>query len=226
MTIRVLVADDHALVRAGFRMIIDADGGMSVVAEAATGAEAVNLSHRFRPDVVLMDIRMPVLDGIEATRQLLGDTVEPRPRIVILTTYDLDEYVFDALSAGASGFLLKDTPPEDLARAIRIAAAGDALLAPPVTRRLIEQFVTAPTVRPEIAGLLGRLTPRETDVLLLVARGQSNGEIARELYLGETTVKTHLGHILEKLGLRDRLQAVIFAYEAALIRPGPEGRSP
>lgn len=168
---------------------------------------------------------MPVLDRIAATRQLLGGAPGHRPRVVILTTYDLDEYVFDALTAGASGFLLKDTPPEDLSRAIRVTAAGDALLAPPVTRRLIEQFVAAPAVRPELASLLSRLTARETDVLLLLARGQSNGEIARELFLGETTVKTHIGHILEKLGLRDRIQAVIFAYEAALIRPGQAGRA-
>jgi DNA-binding NarL/FixJ family response regulator len=227
VTIRVLVADDQALVRAGFRMIIDADDGMSVVAEAGDGTEAVSLARRHRPDVVLMDIRMPSLDGIEATRQLLGGGPgpdgpggPPRPRVVILTTYDLDEYVFDALAAGASGFLLKDTPPEDLARAIRVAADGDALLAPSVTRRLIEEFTTSPAARPGLRKLAARLTARETDVLTLAARGLSNGEIARELFLGETTVKTHIGHVLDKLQLRDRVQAVIFAYEAGLVRPG------
>ncbi len=220
MTTRVVVADDQALVRAGFRMIIDAEQDMSVVAEAADGAEAVSLARRHRPDVVLMDIRMPRLDGIEATRRLLGGPAARGPRVVILTTYDLDEYVYDALAAGASGFLLKDTPPEDLAKAIRVAAAGEALLAPSVTRRLIEQFTAAPAARPELSGLAARLTARETEVLTLVARGLSNPEIARELFLGETTVKTHVGHILEKAGLRDRVQAVIFAYEAGLIRPG------
>jgi DNA-binding NarL/FixJ family response regulator len=219
MTIRVLVADDQTLVRAGFRMMIDAEPDIQVVAEAGDGGEAVRLSRQFAPDVVLMDIRMPEMDGIEATRLLAAPGHAARPRTVILTTYDLDEYVFDALAAGASGFLLKDVPPEDLIRAIRITAAGESLLAPSVTRRLIEHFVRA---RPaaEAASALARITARETDVLRLVARGMSNAEIAGILFLGESTVKTHVGHILEKLGLRDRLQAVILAYEAGLVRPG------
>ena len=217
MTIRVLVADDQALVRAGFRMIIDAQEDMCVVAEAADGREAVERSRSWSPQIVLMDIRMPNVDGIEATRQLT-ESGNP-PRVIILTTYDLDEYVFDALAAGASGFLLKDVPPEDLVKAIRVTGAGDALLAPSITRRLIEEFSRQRPVAPA-TDRLEVLTEREADVLRLMARGMSNAEIAGRLFLGESTVKTHVGHILDKLGLRDRVQAVILAYEAGLIRPG------
>jgi len=217
MTTRVLVADDQALVRAGFRMIIDAQEDMCVVAEANDGREAVELSRRTNPEIVLMDIRMPNVDGIEATRRL-GTSGNP-PRVIILTTYDLDEYVFDALAAGASGFLLKDVPPEDLVKAIRVTSAGDALLAPSITRRLIEEFSRQRPVAPG-TDRLAALTGRELDVLRLMARGMSNAEIAGRLFLGESTVKTHVGHILDKLGLRDRVQAVILAYEAGLIRPG------
>jgi len=217
MTTRVLVADDQALVRAGFRMIIDAQEDMCVVAEANDGREAVELSRRTNPEIVLMDIRMPDVDGIEATRQLTASSHPPR--VIILTTYDLDEYVFDALAAGASGFLLKDVPPEDLVKAIRVTGAGDALLAPSITRRLIEEFSRQRPVAPG-TDRLAALTGREVDVLRLMARGMSNAEIAGRLFLGESTVKTHVGHILDKLGLRDRVQAVILAYEAGLIRPG------
>jgi DNA-binding NarL/FixJ family response regulator len=219
MTTRVLLVDDQTLVRAGFRMIVDDQDDMCVVGEADDGKQAVELAPRARPDVVLMDIRMPNMDGIEATRELLAPASNPPPRVVILTTYDLDEYVFDALVAGASGFLLKDTPPEDLVRAIRIAAAGDALLAPSVTRRLIAEFARGQPPSAQ-ADRLQTLTERELDVLKLVARGMSNAEIANTLYLGESTIKTHIAHILEKLDLRDRVQAAITAYETGLIRPG------
>jgi DNA-binding NarL/FixJ family response regulator len=226
MTIRVLVADNQALVRAGFCMIIDAQEDMRVVAEAGDGVEAVDRSRRTLPQVVLMDIRMPAMDGIEATRRLTAPGSTAPPRVVILTTYDLDEYVFDALAAGASGFLLKDVPPEDLVRAIRVAAEGEALLAPTVTRRLIEQFARARPAAPD-AGRLEALTQREVEVLRLLARGLSNAEIAATLFLGESTVKTHVGHILDKLHLRDRVQAVIAAYEAGLVRPGqPDAEQP
>jgi DNA-binding NarL/FixJ family response regulator len=222
----VLVADDQALVRAGFCMIIDAQEDMRVVAEAGDGVEAVDRSRRTLPQVVLMDIRMPAMDGIEATRRLTAPGSTAPPRVVILTTYDLDEYVFDALAAGASGFLLKDVPPEDLVRAIRVAAEGEALLAPTVTRRLIEQFARARPAAPD-AGRLEALTQREVEVLRLLARGLSNAEIAATLFLGESTVKTHVGHILDKLHLRDRVQAVIAAYEAGLVRPGqPDAEQP
>jgi DNA-binding NarL/FixJ family response regulator len=231
MTIRVLVADDQALLRAGFRMIIDAEPDMQVVAEANDGSEALELARHTQPQVVLMDIRMPNMDGIEATRRLsatrqLGAGAAPNvPHVVILTTYDLDEYVFDALTAGASGFLLKDVPPEDLVRAIRVAATGEALLAPSITRRLIEHFMRQ---RRPIAGSseLELLTGREGEVLQLLARGMSNAEIAGALFVGESTVKTHVGHILEKLAMRDRVQAVIFAYEAGLVRAGEQGDRP
>jgi len=215
MTTRVLIVDDQALVRAGFRMIIDAEEDMRVVGEAADGTEAVEQAGRSIPDIVLMDIRMPNMDGIEATRRLTS--AGNNARVIILTTYDLDEYVFDALGAGASGFLLKDVPPEDLVRGIRVTAQGEALLAPSVTRRLIEQFTTS---RATPAATLDGLTEREVEVLTLMARGLSNAEIAGTLFVGESTVKTHVGHILEKLGLRDRVQAVIAAYEAGLVKPG------
>jgi len=220
VTIRVLIADDQALVRAGFRMIVNAQEDMEVVGEAGDGAEAVELTRRLLPHVVLMDIRMPNLDGIEATRRITELQAAHPPRVVILTTYDLDEYVFEALASGATGFLLKDVPPEDLVRGVRVAAAGEALLAPSVTRRLVEEFARRPPAGPAAAARLEVLTEREVEVLRLVARGMSNAEIAGTLFVGESTVKTHVGHILEKLELRDRVQAVILAYEAGLIRPG------
>lgn len=225
MTIRLLVVDDQALMRAGFRMILEAEGDLDVVGEAADGEAAVRLARDLRPDVVLMDVRMPVLDGVEATRRLAGADVTDPLRVLILTTFDLDEYVYAALRAGASGFLLKDTPPDELVRAVRVVAAGDAVVAPPVTRRLIEQFAgqlpggTEPT-SPGDDERLRFLTDREVEVLRLMARGLSNQEIAAELFVGETTVKTHVGRVLAKLGVRDRVQAVVVAYETGLVRPG------
>jgi DNA-binding NarL/FixJ family response regulator len=218
--IRVLIADDQALVRAGFRMILDAEPDLDVVGEASDGAEAVAQAQALQPDVVLMDIRMPELDGIEATRRVVGGSGERPVRVLMLTTFDLNEYVYEALRAGASGFLLKDVPPEQLAAGIRVVADGDALLAPSITRRLIEQFAHA--ARPpadEVPEVVGELTPRELDVLRLVARGLSNAEIAAELVLGENTIKTHVAHVLGKLGLRDRVQAVVLAYESGLVAP-------
>jgi DNA-binding NarL/FixJ family response regulator len=220
VTIRVLLADDQALLRAGFRMIIGAQQDMQVVGEAADGAQAVELARRLLPHVVLMDVRMPRMDGIQATGRITARGPSAAPRVVILTTYDLDEYVYDALTSGASGFLLKDTPPEDLIRAVRVAATGEALLAPSVTRRLVEQFVRQRPRQSSAAHRLQVLTDRETEVLRLVARGMSNAEIAGTLFLGESTIKTHVGHILDKLQLRDRVQAVILAYEAGLMLPG------
>ena len=222
MTLGVLIADDQALVRAGFRMILEAENDMEVVGEAADGREAVAEARRLRPDVVLMDVRMPDVDGIEATRRLLGED-RAEAKIVMLTTFDMDEYVYDALRAGASGFLLKDVPPEQLVAGIRAVVSGDALLAPSVTRRVIEEFVRHPpdsvrTAPPE----LGELTARELEVLKLIARGLANAEIAKELFVSETTVKTHVAHILMKLKLRDRVQAVVFAYESGLVLPGSE----
>ena len=219
MTIRIVIADDQVMVRAGFRLLLDTEPDIEVVGEATDGDEALRTARRTRPDVVLMDVRMPVLDGIEATRRLLAD-VEVMCRVLVLTTFDLDEYVFGALAAGASGFLLKDAPPEELIAAIRVVAAGDALLAPTVTRRVIERFATLPS-RPHAEPRdLARLTPREREVLLQVARGRSNAEIARRLVVSETTAKTHVGHILTKLGLRDRVHAVVYAYEAGVVVPG------
>jgi DNA-binding NarL/FixJ family response regulator len=217
VTARVLIVDDQALVRGGFRMILDAKADIEVVGEAGDGHEAVELARNRRPDVVLMDIRMPVLDGLEATRRVLAR--DAGLRVVILTTFDLDEYVFDAVRAGASGFLLKDSPPEQLIAAIHVVAGGEALLAPSVTRRLIEQFARQPSPR-SAPDELDELTPRELDVLRLLARGLSNAEIAATLVLGEATVKTHVAHVLMKLHLRDRVQAVIFAYESGRTRPG------
>jgi len=210
--IRVVLADDQALVRAGFRMIVESQPDMRVAGEAADGQAAVDLIRRENPDVVLMDIRMPHMDGLEATRRVVGMT-----RVVILTTYELDEYVFDALSAGASGFLLKAAPPEDLIRAIRVVASGDALLAPSVTRRLIQEFAKRPEPQARKAKELETLTDREAEVLREVARGLTNAEIAARLHVAETTVKTHVAHLLDKLELRDRVQAVILAYEAGLV---------
>jgi len=217
------VVDDQELVRAGFCVILQAAEGISVVGEATNGAEAVAAAEAESPDVILMDIRMPEMDGLEATRLITGaDVADDRsvPKVVMLTTFDLDDYVYEALRAGASGFLLKDAPRHDLIAAVFAAAAGDALLAPSVTRRLIEQFARK---RPETApspARLASLTARERDILLLVARGGSNAEIAADLFVGEATVKTHIGHVLAKLGLRDRVQAVILAYEAGIVVPG------
>jgi DNA-binding NarL/FixJ family response regulator len=220
-TIRVVLADDERLVRAGFRMILSSEPDIAVVAEAADGREAVETARRLRPEVVLMDIRMPVLDGLAATRQILDAPGRP-PRIIVLTTFDLDEYVFEALKSGATGFLLKDAPEQQLLAAIRVAADGASLFAPAVTRRLIERFTARPAphrLRPD----LGRLTPRELEVLHLIAEGLSNGEIAARLVVTEHTAKTHVAHILEKLDLRDRVQAVVAAYETGLVRPGGHG---
>jgi len=217
MSIRVLIADDQSLVRAGFRLVLDNHDEIEVVGEASNGHEAVHSTRRLDPDVVLMDIRMPELDGIAATRAI---TDGYRARVLVLTTYDLDEYVFDALQAGASGFLLKDTPPEQLASGIRSVAAGEALLAPTVTRRLIEEFARVGQARRARPAALDELTPRELEVLQLLARGLSNAEIAAELVLGDTTIKTHVTHVLGKLGLRDRVQAVVLAYETGLVTPG------
>jgi DNA-binding NarL/FixJ family response regulator len=213
VTIRVLLADDQQLVRGGFRMILRAEPDIEVVGEAADGTEAVALARQLDPDVVLMDVRMPTMDGIEATRRII-DTNGDRPRVLVLTTFDLDEYVYEALRAGASGFLLKDAPEEQLVSGIRIVADGGSLFAPAVTRRLIERFAGAPAPEPPPA--LGELTPRELEVLRLLARGLSNGEIAADLVVSEHTAKTHVAHILNKLNLRDRVQAVVLAYESGL----------
>jgi DNA-binding NarL/FixJ family response regulator len=224
--IRVLIADDQALVRAGFRMILDAEPGMEVVGEAANGRKAIEAAGALRPDVVLMDIRMPELDGIEATRLLLRNDGAAPPKVLILTTFDHDDYIYDALRAGASGFLLKDTPPEELVSAITVVAEGNALLSPVVTRRVIAAFVRGNGPRPEAQfPHLAELTPREREVLQLVARGLSNAEIAHTLVVSETTVKTHVARVLMKLHLRDRVQAVVLAYEAGIIQPGDAGSS-
>jgi DNA-binding NarL/FixJ family response regulator/class 3 adenylate cyclase len=224
--VRVLIVDDQALVRTGFRMILDAEEDMDVVGEAANGKEAIAEAGRLNPDVVLMDVRMPELDGIEATRRLLADGVVDS-KVVMLTTFDMDEYVYEALRAGASGFLLKDAPPEQLVDGIRAVCSGDALLAPSVTRRVIEEFVRRPpeavrTAPPEIE----ELTPRECEVLKLIARGLSNAEIAQSLVVSETTVKTHVARVLMKMDLRDRVQAVVMAYESGLVQPGEAGSAP
>jgi len=217
--IRVLVADDQAMVRQGFGALLAAQSDLLVVGDAADGAAAVREARELRPDVVLMDVRMPVLDGLEATRQLL-DGRPQAPKVLILTTFDLDDYVYEALRAGASGFLLKDAPAADLVHAVRVVAAGDALLAPSVTRRLIAEFAARPSADRPRPTTLNALTPRETEVLRLIARGRSNQEIAAELIVAEQTVKTHIGRILAKLGLRDRAQAVVLAYETGLVVPG------
>ncbi len=220
MSIGIVVADDHEVVRAGFAALLDTQPDFTVLGTACDGGEAVRVCRDLRPDVVLMDVRMPSLDGIEATRQLAGD---PGPRVLILTTFDLDEYVFDALRAGASGFLLKDVTAERLFDAVRVIAAGEALLAPAVTRRLISEFTRMRPVSGTLpSAVLGALTPRETEVLRLVAEGMSNPEVARRLVVTEETVKTHVSRILAKLGLRDRTQAVVAAYESGLIVPGQD----
>jgi DNA-binding NarL/FixJ family response regulator len=227
MTISVLVADDQSMVRAGFRMLLTGEPGIEVVAEAGNGREAVQKAARFHPTVVLMDIRMPELDGLEATRRILA--ADNLARILILTTFDLDEYIYEALRAGASGFVLKDDPPEQLLAAIRTVAAGDALLSPAITKRVINQFtrIRRPTPPRELADL----TAREHEVLRLIADGRSNAEIAHELCISDTTVKTHVTHVLQKLDLRDRVQAVVLAHQAGLYetdarRPGGRGQSP
>ena len=224
MTIRVLVADDQSMVRAGFRMLLSGEEDIEVVAEASNGHEAVDKAARFDPTVVLMDIRMPELDGLEATRRILA--ADSGARILILTTFDLDEYVYEALRAGASGFVLKDDPPEQLLTAIRTVAAGDALLSPAITKRVITQFTRIP--RPAPPKEVDDLTAREQEILRLIAGGLSNGEIAEELFISDTTVKTHVTHILQKLNLRDRVQAVVLAYQTGLFERDarrPEGTS-
>jgi DNA-binding NarL/FixJ family response regulator len=213
MSIRVLVADDQSMVRAGFRMLLGGEDDIDVVAEAGDGREAVEKAARFEPNVVLMDIRMPDMDGLQATREILA--ANPAARILILTTFDLDEYIYEALSAGASGFVLKDDPPEQLIAAIRTVAAGDALLSPAVTNRVISRF--ARLQRPEPPKELDDLTSREADVLRLIAKGLSNAEIGEELFISDTTVKTHVTHVLQKLGLRDRVQAVVLAYQSGIM---------
>jgi DNA-binding NarL/FixJ family response regulator len=216
---RVLIADDQALVRVGLRKILEAEADVTVVGEAGDGEDAVAAARRLRPDVVLMDIRMPVLDGIEATRRIVGD--HPAARVLILTTFGLDEYVFDALRAGASGFMLKDAPPEEIAGAVRIIASGEALLAPSITRAVIDEFARQrPVPSSTPSRELEELTPREHEVLDLLARGLSNPEICERLVISEATTKTHVARILQKLDLRDRVQAVIYAYETGLIAPG------
>ena len=221
MSLRVLVVDDQALVRAGFRMILDAEPEMEVVGEASDGREAVDQVHALHPDVVLMDIRMPELDGLEAARRILSAPDDGAPKILMLTTFDLDEYVYEALRAGASGFLLKDTPPEQLVGAIHVIAQGEALLSPSITRRVISEFVKGAGPKPQAQfPRLQDLTARELEVMKLIARGLSNAEIAKALFVSETTVKTHVARILMKLGLRDRVQAVVLAYEAGVVQPG------
>jgi DNA-binding NarL/FixJ family response regulator len=223
MTIRVVVADDQVLVRSGFTMLLTGEPDLDVVGEAGNGAEAVALAASTHPDVILMDVRMPVMDGLEATRRITSDASLASTRIVILTTFDLDEYVHDALRAGASGFLLKDTMPVDLLNAIRVVAAGDALIAPAITRRLIEEFARRPQLAEASAAasaVLGQLTDREREVLGLVAKGQSNAELAASLFVSHATVKTHVSRLLMKLDARDRAQLVMIAYETGIVTPG------
>ena len=233
MSIRVVLADDQALLRKGFRMILEAEDGVDIVGESPDGAEAVRLVELYRPDVVLMDVRMPVLDGIEATRAITSSEAGAGTRVLILTTFDLDEYAFSALRAGASGFLLKDVPPAELVAAIRTVARGDAVVSPRITRRLLEEYAhTLPDLSADAPGegadgdggtenpALASLTDREREVLLAVADGLSNAEIAERLYVSEATVKSHVGRLLAKLGLRDRVQAVVFAFQSGLVQPG------
>jgi DNA-binding NarL/FixJ family response regulator len=218
---KCLIADDQAMVREGFAAVLNAQPGLQVVGQAADGAEAVDLARRLRPDVVLMDIRMPIMDGLEATRQILGGSAGlPSTRVLVLTTFDLDDYVYEALRAGASGFLLKDATAAELVHAVKVVAAGDALLAPSVTRRLVADFARRPRTDPLPPMAIGSLTQRETEVLRLVARGLSNAEISETLVIAEQTTKTHIGRILAKLDLRDRAQAVVLAYESGLVTPG------
>jgi len=218
--LRVVIADDQALVRAGFRMILGADQALEVVGEVADGVAAVGMARELAPDVVLMDVRMPGLDGLEATRQIM-DTLAAPPRVIMITTFDIDEYVYTALRVGASGFLLKDVTPEQLVASVKLVAAGDGLLAPTITRRLVERFAAPPpAVAPRVTPEVEALTAREREVLVLLARGLSNAELAERLIVSEATVKTHVARILGKLGLRDRVQAVVLAYETGLVTPG------
>jgi len=220
-TTRCLIADDQAMVREGFAAVLAAQPGLQVAGQAADGADAVRLARHLLPDVVLMDVRMPVMDGLEAARQILGSAAGPvRPKVLMLTTFDLDDYVYEALRAGASGFLLKDATAAELVHAVRVVAAGDALLAPSVTRRLIADFARRPPSSPRFPPAAGALTQRETEVLRLIAHGLSNSEISTALVIAEQTTKTHVGRILAKLDLRDRAQAVVFAYETGLVTPG------
>jgi DNA-binding NarL/FixJ family response regulator len=220
MSVRVLLVDDQALIRAGFRMILEAEDDFEVVGECGDGTQAIDSVKRFSPDVVLMDIRMPEMDGIEATRRIVGGDPETAVKVLMLTTFDLDEYVYDALRAGASGFLLKDVPADQLVAGIRLVAQGDALLAPSVTRRLIQEFSRSSRGRADRPAGLDELTPREVEVFKLLARGMSNAEIAAGLFVSETTVKTHVARILMKLEVRDRVQAVVLAYESGVVAPG------
>ncbi len=218
MSVRVVLVDDQALIRTGFKMILETEDDIEVVGEASDGEQAISMARSVRPDVVLMDVQMPTMDGLEATGRIVRDANIPS-RIVILTTFERDDYVFEALRAGASGFLLKNAPSEELVHAVRVVAAGDALLAPSVTRKVIEGFIRRPAQRSN-EGELRRLTERETEILQLLATGKSNSELAAHLFVGEGTIKTHVSSVLTKLGLRDRMQAVIFAYESGLIEPG------
>jgi DNA-binding NarL/FixJ family response regulator len=223
MSIRVLIVDDQELVRTGFRLFLETQPGLAVVGEAGDGEEAIERVRELRPDVVLMDIRMPIMDGVEATAKLTSGAIEPAPRVLVLTTFDLDEYVFGALRAGAAGFLLKDAPRERLIEAIRVVHSGEALLSPSITRRLIEDFAARSDPIEPAAAVLAELTPREREVLVLVAHGLSNAEIAARLVVTEATVKSHVGAVLLKLGLRDRVQAVVFAYEHGIVVAGEAG---
>jgi DNA-binding NarL/FixJ family response regulator len=220
VSIRLLIVDDQELVRTGFRLFLETQDNLEVVGEAGDGVEAIERARELRPDVVLMDIRMPVMDGVEATARLAAAGIEPRPRVLVLTTFDLDEYVFGALRAGAAGFLLKDAPRERLLEGIRVVHAGDALLSPSITRRLVEDFAARTDPLEPPAAVLDQLTRREREVLRLVARGHSNSEIANRLVVSEATVKSHVGSILSKLGLRDRVHAVVFAYEHGIVVAG------
>jgi len=222
-TTRCLIADDQAMVREGFAAVLDSQPGLLVVGQAADGADAVRQTRQLEPDVVLMDVRMPVMDGLQATREILSPASPARPRVLMLTTFDLDEYVYEALRAGASGFMLKDATAAELIHAVRVVAAGDALLAPSVTRRLIADFARQPRPGPEFPPSLAALTQRETEVLRLIAHGLSNTEISSTLVIAEQTTKTHVGRILAKLNLRDRAQAVVLAYETGLVTPGESG---
>jgi DNA-binding NarL/FixJ family response regulator len=223
MSIRVLIVDDQELVRTGFRLFLETQPGLAVVGEAGDGEEAIERVRELRPDVVLMDIRMPTMDGVEATAKLTSGAIEPAPRVLVLTTFDLDEYVFGALRAGAAGFLLKDAPRERLIEAIRVVHSGEALLSPSITRRLIEDFAARSDPIEPPAAVVAELTPREREVLVLVAHGLSNAEIAARLVVTEATVKSHVGAVLLKLGLRDRVQAVVFAYEHGIVVAGEAG---
>ena len=223
MSIDVLIVDDQELVRTGFRLFLETQPGLTVVGEAGDGEEAIERVRELRPDVVLMDIRMPTMDGVEATAKLTSGAIEPAPRVLVLTTFDLDEYVFGALRAGAAGFLLKDAPRERLIEAIRVVHSGEALLSPSITRRLIEDFAARSDPIEPTAAVLAELTPREREVLVLVAHGLSNAEIAARLVVTEATVKSHVGAVLLKLGLRDRVQAVVFAYEHGIVVAGEAG---